>query len=72
MRIEGAVSRVHDQEAIMNGQRPEDLARHLGVSGRQIRYFLRKEYPRTPTEHAQPWYLTEKQVAAVKRRFSQR
>lgn len=50
--------------------RPEDLATELEISGKQIRAFLRSEYPRKADEKNTSWVLTEAMANAVRERFS--
>src|SRR5262245_4451356 len=50
--------------------RPEDLAKELGVNGKQIRAFLRATFPRPTEQKRSSWYLTEQQVKAVRDRFT--
>ena len=52
---------------------PAQLAEQLGHveihKGKKIRDFLRKEYPRTPEEMNQRWYLTNEQADRVRAHF---
>jgi hypothetical protein len=48
--------------------RPEDLAKELGISGKQVRAFLRKTYQ--DHEKRTSWVLNEKQATAVREHFS--
>lgn len=50
--------------------RPEELAKQLNVSAKQIRAFLRAEFPRAVEAKGTSWTLTSKQVAAVTEHFS--
>ena len=50
---------------------PDQLASQLGVSGKTIRAWLRKNFPRPPVDKGQPWSLTEEQVVAVRNHFKQ-
>lgn len=49
---------------------PEELAEELGVSGKSIRSFLRREYPRDDLEKRAPWHLDEDQVEKVESHFT--
>lgn len=49
--------------------RPEDLARELGISGKELRDWLRERFPRSAPEHGTNWYLTHMQVAMARRRW---
>jgi hypothetical protein len=48
--------------------RPEQLAKELGVSGKQIRAWLRTTF--TDHEKRTSWLLTAKQAEAVRTRFT--
>lgn len=48
--------------------RPEELAKSLNVSGKQIRAFLRGTYTDHPKRTS--WILSEKQAQAVRDRFT--
>lgn len=50
--------------------RPEDLAKELDVSGKQIRAFLRQTFPRAAEQKRSSWYLTKQQADAVRERFT--
>lgn len=52
--------------------KPEALARELGISGKTLRAWLRKRYPRSAAARYQRWVLTGSQVEAARRRFPQR
>ncbi len=52
-----------------DGTRPEDLARKLGISGKELRDWLRSRFPREAAEWHTNWYLTHQQVQAVYRRY---
>lgn len=52
--------------------RPEKLARELGVSGKHLRTWLRKTFPRKPEEKHQHWILTPAQEAAARKHFENR
>lgn len=47
--------------------RPEQLAKELGISGKQIRAWLRRTFEH---EKRTSWLLNEKQAAAVREYFS--
>jgi hypothetical protein len=49
--------------------RPETLASELGVSGKQVRGFLRATFPRAPEQKRSSWNLTQQQADAVRTRF---
>ena len=49
--------------------RPEDLAKELGVSGKQIRAFLRSEFSRGPEAKGTSWTLTAEMADKVRARF---
>jgi hypothetical protein len=49
--------------------RPEDLAREFGISGKTLRGWLRREYPRPPGEHGAMWELDSAQVEAARARW---
>lgn len=51
---------------------PDDLARELGTTGRQVRAFLRARYPRSDYDLGARWDLTADQVSEVRARFSTR
>jgi hypothetical protein len=48
---------------------PDDLANELGVSGKTLRAWLRKTYPRAGHEFHTRWLLTGAQVVAARHRF---
>lgn len=50
--------------------RPEQLAAELKVSGKEIRGWLRQQYPRTAEQRNTAWELDAKQAAAVRKRFT--
>lgn len=52
--------------------KPETLARELGISGKTLRAWLRRRYPRSATARYQRWQLSDAQVEAARRRFPQR
>lgn len=49
--------------------RPEALADEIGMSAKVVRAWLRRKFPRDPSDHWQPWYLTREQAAAAKAHF---
>jgi len=56
--------------AAANTIRPEMLASELEVSGKQIRAYLRKEFPRTKETKNTAWELNAKQADAVRNHFT--
>ena len=54
-----------------DGTQPEELAARLGISGKTLRAWLRREFPRRPGERGTNWYLTHHQVSIARGRFSQ-
>jgi len=50
--------------------RPEELAKELGISGKQIRAYLRAEYPRSAKEKNTSWNLNAAQAKKVREHFS--
>ncbi len=48
---------------------PDDLARELSTTGKQIRAFLRQRYPRSDHDHGTRWDLDADQVREVRARF---
>jgi hypothetical protein len=48
---------------------PEELARRLGITGRRLRDWLRRRYPRGAIDHGARWSLTPEQVAEASRHF---
>lgn len=50
--------------------RPNDLAQQIGVTGLQLRNFLRAAYPRDKSMHGAAWFLTDDQIAAVRLYFA--
>lgn len=50
--------------------RPEDLAKELNVSGKQIRGFLRSEFGRSAEAKGTSWVLTAEQAEKVMARFT--
>jgi hypothetical protein len=50
--------------------RPEMLAEELNISGKQIRQYLRKEFPRTKDQRNTAWELTSKQADNVRSHFA--
>lgn len=49
--------------------RPEDLASQIGVSGKVVRAFLRREFKRPASAKGSTWILTPKQVADTRKHF---
>jgi hypothetical protein len=49
--------------------RPEDLAKELNISGKQIRAFLRREFTRPLSEKRTSWLLTKEMADAVRDYF---
>jgi predicted site-specific integrase-resolvase len=52
-----------------DGMEPEDLARDLAISGKELRKWLRERFPREVQEHGKRWRLTHAQVQAARRRW---
>ena len=52
--------------------RPEDLAATLGISGKVVRAYLRKTYPRPKTAHGSTWVLSAKQASDTLAYFKKR
>ncbi len=52
-----------------DGVRPEDLATEWAISGKELKDWLRKTYPREVEQHASNWYLTHAQVERARSRF---
>ena len=50
--------------------RPEDLAKELEVSSKQLRAFLRSNFPRKAEEKGTSWELNAKQVKACREHFA--
>ncbi len=48
---------------------PEELAAELVISGKTLRAWLRKRFPRGESERGTNWYLTHAQVAIARTRF---
>lgn len=46
--------------------RPAELARELGISGKSLRGWLRRTYPRPPSAHGTDWHLTDEQIGAAR------
>jgi len=61
-KLEEAVKATPEAASI----RPEDLAKELGISGKLIRAWLRKTYPRAADQKRSSWFLTQKQADAVR------
>ena len=49
--------------------RPEALANELGVSGKLVRAYLRKNFTRIPEAKNTAWVLTGEQADAVREHF---
>ncbi|MDN4479718.1 McrB family protein [Demequina muriae] len=49
---------------------PADLAAELGVSPREVRRFLRREFARPEETHDTPWQVTADEARAVRERFA--
>jgi hypothetical protein len=52
-----------------DGTRPEALALEIGMSAKVLRGWLRREFPRSPAEHSQPWFLSHDKVTAAQAHF---
>lgn len=52
--------------------RPEDLAATLGISGKVVRAYLRKTYPRPASAKGSTWTLNAKQTADTLAYFKKR
>jgi predicted site-specific integrase-resolvase len=50
--------------------RPEELAKALGVSGKTLRGWLRRRFPRAAAEKSKWWTLTSAQEEAARLRFA--
>lgn len=55
--------------ATKNVTRPEDLATQIGVSGKIVRGFLRRTFPRPANAKGSTWILTPAQVKATRAHF---
>ena len=64
------VAETPEVKATPQGIRPEALAKELGIDAKKLRAFLRTAFTRPETEKRSSWYLTEKQVEAVRDRFT--
>lgn len=51
--------------------RPKDLASELNIDPKNLRNFLRKEFPRPSGEKNTSWVLTEAQVEAARAKFAE-
>jgi hypothetical protein len=49
--------------------RPEQLAKSLGISGKVVRAYLRKQFPRPAEAKNTTWVLSEKQAAQTMAHF---
>lgn len=52
-----------------DGTRPEALALEIGMSAKVLRGWLRREFPRSPAERSQSWFLSHEQVTAAQAQF---
>ena len=52
--------------------RPEDVAATLGISGKVVRAYLRKTYPRPASAKGSTWTLNAKQTADTLAYFKKR
>ena len=52
-----------------DGTRPEDLARELAISGKELRAWLRQRWPRAVPEEGREWHMTHAQVQMARRRW---
>src|SRR5262245_34623566 len=52
--------------------RPEDLAATLGISGKVVRAYLRKTYPRPANAKGSTWVLSQAQATATLAYFKKR
>ena len=50
--------------------RPDELAKELGVSGKTLRGWLRRRFPRAAAQKGKWWTLTGGQEAAARRQFA--
>ena len=57
-------------ESNEQGNRPDELASELGVTGKTVRRWLRENYTRPDADWHKPWSLTAAQANAVRRRFA--
>jgi hypothetical protein len=57
---------------VVEGIRPNDLAKGLGIDGKRVRAFLRSKFPRTQEEHNTNWALTKEQVKAARDHFAKK
>jgi penicillin-binding protein 1A len=48
---------------------PRDLSRELGISPNALRAWLRRTYPRPPSERGRRWSLSDEQVAVIRLRW---
>jgi hypothetical protein len=53
-----------------NTHRPEDVANELGVSGKLVRAFLRRTFPRPIEAKGSTWVLSNEQRDAVIEHFA--
>jgi predicted site-specific integrase-resolvase len=52
--------------------RPEDVAATLGISGKVLRAYLRKTYPRPASAKGSTWVLSQKQTTDTVAYFKKR
>jgi hypothetical protein len=52
--------------------RPEELAKELGVSGKQIRAYLRANFPRDAKAKNTSWHLNAAQAKKVREAFAKK
>jgi len=52
------------------GKRPEELAKELKVTGKQLRAWLRKNHTRDEKQKNTAWYLDAKTVASARKAFA--
>jgi phage antirepressor YoqD-like protein len=78
-KVEAAIAEKPDTKAAKveetktetpQGTRPEDLAKELGITGKQLRGWLRQTFPRPAEQKRSSWYLTEQQVEAARTRYT--
>ena len=54
------------------GRKPTDIAAELGISGKQLRAFLRDRsngFARSPAQHGQRWEFTRAEADEIKRAY---
>ena len=52
------------------GKRPEELAKELKITGKQLRAWLRKNHTRDEKQKNTAWYLDAKTVASARKAFA--